>query len=70
MKELLQECAEATTLHFLNLIDGTGGSFEGVFEIVAVDGDESRTIINPENTDMLHDLFSEVCEANRERAKE
>lgn len=70
LKELLQECAEATTLHFLNLIDGTGGSFEGVFEIVAVDGDESRTIINPENTDMLHDLFSEVCEANRERAKE
>ncbi|MFC5863486.1 hypothetical protein ACFPT7_14365 [Acidicapsa dinghuensis] len=70
LKELLQECAEATAFHFLNLIDGTGGSFEGVFEIVAVDGDESRTIINPENTDMLHDLFSEVCEANRERAKE
>ena len=64
-KELLQECAEATSFHFFNLINGTGGDFEGVFEIVAVEDGDSRTTINPENTDMLHDWFSEIREEER-----
>jgi hypothetical protein len=61
MTDILEECAELVLLNFFCLIDGVGGSYGGVFEIVAVDGDE-RTVVNPENTEMLHDLFSEACE--------
>ena len=52
-------------LVFFTLLDGVSGPFEGVFEVVAIDSDERRQIVNPENTDMLHDLFSEICEEDR-----
>lgn len=37
-----------------------------MFEIVAVE-EERRTVLNPQNTDMLHDIFSEVCEEGRRK---
>ncbi len=61
---LLEECAELAASSFFALIDGVGGEFEGVFEIVAVFGG-NRTVLNPQNTEMLHDLFSDVCEEER-----
>jgi hypothetical protein len=59
------EVAELAVLSLLSLIDGVGGNYSGVFEIVAVDSNDQRTLLNPENSEMLHDLFSEVCEADR-----
>jgi len=49
------------------LLDGVGGSYEGVFEVVAVDG-EDRVVVNPENTEMLHDTFSDVCAGGGQRS--
>jgi len=65
LRSLLEECAELSTLGFLTLIDGVGGPWEGIFEIVAVSAKEGRTVINPQNTEMLHDIFSDVCEEDR-----
>jgi hypothetical protein len=65
IQSLLQECSEATVFHFLNVLDGTGGDFEGVFEVYAVT-EESSVLLNLQNTDMLHDVFSEVCEEQRD----
>jgi hypothetical protein len=56
----LQECSEISVASFLNVLDGTGGDFIGVFELIAVT-DETRALVNPENSEMLHDLFAEVC---------
>jgi hypothetical protein len=63
---LLRDCAEATAFHFFCVLDGVGGSAPGVFEIAEVDG-RKRRVLNPENSEMLHDLFSEVSEAERSR---
>jgi len=65
IESIIKGTAELSTFSFLTLIDGVAGSYEGVFEIVAVDADENRTVINPENTEMLHDVFSEICEEER-----
>jgi hypothetical protein len=62
---LLNQCAERSVFQFPSLLDAVEGPYEGIFEIVAVDGDDRRTVINPENTDLLHDLFSDVCEKDR-----
>ena len=64
LRGLLEECAELSGYGFFTLIDGVGGDSEGVFELVHVCGEE-KTVLNPQNTDMLHDLFSEVCEKDR-----
>jgi len=66
LEEVLEECAEFTAACVFNLVDGVGGDCPGVFEIVAVSQGE-RTVLNPENSDLLHDLFSEVCEGDRRR---
>jgi hypothetical protein len=66
VRNLLQECAEHTLLSFFCLLDGVGGQLDGVFEIVQVVDEEDRTVLNPENTDFLHTLLSEVCERDRE----
>lgn len=63
--ELLEDCAEAAVANVFTLLDGVGGSYEGVFEIVAVDSASQRHVLNPGNSPMLHDLFSEVCEEGR-----
>lgn len=62
--ELLRECAEKATFSVFTIIDGVAGEVPGVFEITEIDGDD-RQVINPENSEMLHDLFSEICEADR-----
>lgn len=64
---LLEECAELSGLGFFTLIDGAGGDCDGVFEIVHVSADGRRTVLNPQNTEMLHDVFSEICEEDRRR---
>ena len=65
VQRLLEECAELAVANLFTLIDGVGGNYEGVFEIVAIDSKDRRQVINPEDTEMLHDLFSEVCEETR-----
>lgn len=64
--DILEECAERALANFFCLVDGVGGNYEGVFEIVAVE-EERRTVLNPQNTDMLHDIFSEVSEEGRRK---
>lgn len=65
VEELMAECSETAVSSLMCLIDGVDSSWEGVFEIVAIDQEDGRTVINPENTEFLHDLFSEVCEEQR-----
>jgi hypothetical protein len=62
---LLRECAEKAIFSALTIIDGVDGDVPGVFEITEIIGDD-RHVINPENSEMLHDLFSNCCEAERE----
>jgi len=66
VKELLQECAELSAVMFLNVLDGIG-SYEGSFKLVAMDAKGNRTVVNPENGEMLHDVFYDVM-AESERA--
>jgi len=61
VENILRECAERTLANLLCLLDGVDGSYQGVFEIVAVNGDD-RTVVNPENTEMLHDIFYDIHE--------
>ena len=68
LRELLAECAELAGFGFFTLIDGVGGDCDGVFEIIHVSGDEERTVLNPQNTEMLHNVFSEICEAERDQS--
>jgi hypothetical protein len=65
VRALLQECGEHTLFSLFCLLDGVDGHIEGVFEIVHVDDEENRTVLNPQNTEMLHDLFSDVVERDR-----
>jgi hypothetical protein len=67
VRAILEDCAERAVASFFILLDGVGGVYEGVFEVVAVDSEEQRSILNPQNTQMLHDLFSEVCEEGRQK---
>jgi hypothetical protein len=67
VQRLLEECTELAVANVFTLIDGVGGSYEGVFEIVAIDSKDRRHVVNPEDTEMLHDLFSEVCEETRRK---
>ncbi len=69
LSELLEECSEATMLQAFCFIDGVGGDSEGVFEIVESIEGKRKKVLNPQNTDMLHDLFSEVCERDRLAAR-
>lgn len=66
MGNILEECAEQVLASFFCLVDGVGGNYEGVFEIVAVE-EERRKLLNPQNTEMLHDIFSDVCEEGRRK---
>jgi hypothetical protein len=66
-RNILEECAEKTVFGMFCFIDGVGGDSEGVFEIVEVI-DEQRDTLNPENSEMLHDLFSDVCARDRDRS--
>lgn len=66
MGNILEECAERVLANFFCLVDGVGGNYESVFEIVAVD-EEWRKVLNPQNTEMLHDIFSDVCEEGRRK---
>ena len=59
VKELLQECAELSAVTFLNVLDGIG-SYEGSFRLIAMDAKGNRTVVNPENGEMLHDVFYDV----------
>ena len=65
VKELLQECAELSAVAFLGVLDGIG-SYEGSFKLIAMDAKGDRTVVNPENSEMLHDVFYDVrAEADR-----
>lgn len=59
VKELLQECAELSAVAFLGVLDGIG-SYEGSFKLIAMDAKGNRTVVNPENGEMLHDVFYDV----------
>jgi len=65
LSSLLEECAEMSTLSFCTLIDGVGGPWDGAFEIWAVDAHDRKTLLNPQNSDMMHDLLSDICEEER-----
>jgi hypothetical protein len=65
IRDILADCAERVLASFFTLLDGVGGSYEGVFEIAAIDSMSRRNVLNPENAQMLHDIFSEVCEEGR-----
>ena len=67
VRAILEDCAERAVASFFTLLDGVGGAYEGVFEIVAVDSANRRSVLNPQNTEMLHDLFSEICEEGRQK---
>jgi hypothetical protein len=62
--KIIHECAENAVVSMLTLFDGVGSEYEGIFEIVAVDAKDRRHLINPQNTEMLHDLFYEVGAEN------
>ena len=62
-RDILESCAEMTPLSMFSFVDGVGGHSEGVFEIVEVVGDERNTL-NPENSEMLHDLFLKPVSKN------
>jgi len=65
VKELLQECAELSAVSFLGVLDGIG-SYEGTFRLIAMDAKGNRTVVNPENGEMLHDVFYDArAEAGR-----
>lgn len=64
--ELLRECTEKAISSVFAIIDGVAGEVPGVFEIAEIDGDE-RKVINPQNSEMLHDLFSDICEVEQVR---
>jgi len=67
VRAILEDCAERAVASFFTLLDGVGGAYEGVFEVVAVDSEEQRSVLNPTNTELLHDLFSEVREEGRQK---
>lgn len=67
VRAILEDCAERAVASLFTLLDGVGGAYEGVFEIVAVDSANRRSVLNPQNTEMLHDLFSEICEEGRQK---
>jgi hypothetical protein len=58
---MLQEAAEPAVAGTFCVLDGVGGNYAGIFEIYAVDPDDSKNHVNPENTEMLHDIYSELC---------
>jgi hypothetical protein len=62
---MLEECAELSALSVCTLIDGVGGNYEGTLELSAVDSKGKKTRLNPENSEMLHDLLSDVLEEER-----
>lgn len=65
--EILHDYIEFGALSFCTLLDGVGGNYEETFEIHSIDSKGRNTLINPDNSDMLHDLLSEVCAKDRER---
>ena len=65
IRDILEDCAEMAIGSFFTLLDGVGGNYEGVFQIVAIDSTNDGKVLNPENTEMLHDIFSDVCEEDR-----
>ena len=66
IRDILRDCAEKVLGNFFCFVDGVGGDYEGVFEIVSVESSNRRDVINPQNTEMLHDIFSELCEEDRQ----
>jgi hypothetical protein len=61
---ILEECAELSALSVCTLLDGVC-NYEGTFELSAVDSKGKKTRLNPENSEMLHDLLSDVLEEER-----
>ena len=66
LQQLVEETAELAISSLFTLIDGIA-SYEGNFEIVAVNAKGRKRVLNPEDSEMLHDLFSEVCEESRQK---
>lgn len=62
---IVQRCSERTLFEAFCFLDGVGGDTEGVFEVTECIAGQRKNVLNPENTDMLHDLLSDVCERNR-----
>jgi hypothetical protein len=61
---LLEECTQLSALYACTLLDGVS-HYEGTFELSAVDPKGKKTRLNPENSEMLHDLLSDVLEEER-----
>ena len=62
---ILQDCAERTLLQAFCFLDGIGGDSDGVFEVVECVQGQPKNVLNPQNSDLLHDLLSDVCERSR-----
>jgi hypothetical protein len=67
IRDFLEDCAELAVASFFTFLDGVGESYEEIFEIVAIGSDNQRNVLNPQNTEMMHDIFYEVCEEGRRR---
>lgn len=57
VKWVIAEAAHAATFGVLAVIDGVRHTGPERYELVAVARDETRTTVNPENSEYLHDLF-------------
>src|ERR1019366_7525962 len=47
IRDILEDCAETAVASFFTLLDGVGGNYEGVFQIVAIDSANRRNVLNP-----------------------
>ena len=66
---ILQECAEGTLSEAFCFLDGVGGDSDGVFEVVECVEGQPKNVLNPKNSDRLHDLLSDICERGRRTNK-
>jgi hypothetical protein len=62
---ILQDCAERTLSQAFRFLDGAGGDSDGVFEVVECADGQPKNVLNPQNSDKLHDLLSDVCQRSR-----
>ena len=60
LSSLLQDAAEFSIAGALCVLDGVGGNYNGTFELYSFESDETKHLVNSENSEMLHDIYSEL----------
>ena len=61
LEEILLDRAEKVLFGLFWIVAGVGATRKGYSKIVAIEG-RKRVVLDPENDQMAHDVFSEVCE--------